>query len=137
MQTVTAREIDEFDNPHGVSARRLLNASDVQVIYFELKPGEGLKTHTTPVDVFFYALEGTGTVEIGDESATIEADTLVESPAGIPHRLENAGEGPFRFLVVKRTAPGAGRHPSPPGERGRGSVPVPRGQEDGPWRALR
>ena len=32
-----------------------------------IKPGKSLKKHVTPVDVFFYVLEGNGIVEIGDE----------------------------------------------------------------------
>jgi mannose-6-phosphate isomerase-like protein (cupin superfamily) len=71
-----------------------------------LKPGQALKRHTTPVDVFFYILEGTGIVEVGEEAKEVEKDTVIDSPKGIPHLLRNTGEGVFRFLVVKlpRTA---------------------------------
>ena len=51
-----------------------------------MQPGEALKRHAPPVDVFFYILEGRGIVEIGDEQQEVVADTLVESPARIPHR---------------------------------------------------
>jgi mannose-6-phosphate isomerase-like protein (cupin superfamily) len=66
-----------------------------------LKPGQSLKKHTTPVDVFFYILEGKGAVEIGDEIKEVEKDTLIESPKDIPHLLRNTGTNIFRFLVVK------------------------------------
>jgi mannose-6-phosphate isomerase-like protein (cupin superfamily) len=66
-----------------------------------LKPGQSLKKHVTPVDVFFYILEGKGTVEIGDEKQEVEKDMLIESPKNSPHLLSNTGEGTFRFLVVK------------------------------------
>jgi mannose-6-phosphate isomerase-like protein (cupin superfamily) len=66
-----------------------------------LKPGQSLKKHTTPVDVFFYILEGKGEVEIGDEIKEVEKDTLIESPKDIPHLLRNTGTNIFRFLVVK------------------------------------
>jgi len=57
------------------------------------------------VDVFFYVLEGTGSVEIGDEKKEASKDMLVESPAGIPHRWMNESTGVFRVLVVKIPRP--------------------------------
>jgi mannose-6-phosphate isomerase-like protein (cupin superfamily) len=111
IDVIKARAAATFENPHGVTARKLHGTEHVQVVQIELAPREGLRTHTTPVDVFFYVLEGNGVLEIGDESVRVEADDLVHSPAGIPHRLENASDVPFRFLVVK--TPGAaagGRH---------------------------
>ena len=60
-----------------------------------------MKKHVTPVDVFFYILEGKGVVEIGDEQQEVSKDTIIESPAKIPHRLLNPGNETFRFLVVK------------------------------------
>ena len=70
-----------------------------------LKPGESLKKHLTPVDVFFYVLEGEGVVEIGDERRTAGKDVLVESPARIPHRWMNESKALFRVLVVKIPRP--------------------------------
>jgi quercetin dioxygenase-like cupin family protein len=66
-----------------------------------LKQGQSLKKHTTPVDVFFYILEGKGIVEIGEEKQEVEKDTTIESPKGIPHLLRNKGESVSKFLVVK------------------------------------
>jgi quercetin dioxygenase-like cupin family protein len=105
IDIVKAAATDTFENPHRVAARMLHRTEHVQVVQIELAPGEGLKRHTTPVDVFFYVLEGTGAVEVGEERADVAADDLVHSPAGIPHRLENGGSTPFRFLVVKTPAP--------------------------------
>jgi quercetin dioxygenase-like cupin family protein len=39
-----------------------------EVIHMALLAGQALKRHTTPVDVFFYVLEGKGVMEVGDES---------------------------------------------------------------------
>ncbi|MBU2549380.1 MAG: cupin domain-containing protein [Proteobacteria bacterium] len=105
----TSRYIDEPDmpNPHRVSARKLHDSEQAQVVHIQLESGEGLKRHVTPVDVCFYVLEGNGVVEIGDDRLEVGADTLVESPARIPHRLENTGDRPFRFLVIKTPRPTA------------------------------
>jgi mannose-6-phosphate isomerase-like protein (cupin superfamily) len=59
----------------------------------------------TPGDVFFYVLEGTGIVEIGDERACCTKDMLIESPARIPHRWFNERTAVFRVLVVKVPQP--------------------------------
>ncbi len=90
-----------FQNAHGVEAKKLCDIPQTSVIYMNLTKGQSLKKHTTPVDVFFYILEGKGIVEIGDESQEVEKDMLIESPKDIPHLLRNIGESPFRFLVVK------------------------------------
>lgn len=101
MRIVDALQAPDAPNPHEVSARPLHDTEHVQVTLVTLEPGESLKRHVTPVDVFFYVIEGEGVVEIGDESETVREDMLVESPARIPHRLLNEGERVFRFLVVK------------------------------------
>lgn len=94
------------ETPHGVDVRKMFDGEHAQVMEIKLMPGESLKKHITPVDVFFYVLEGSGTVEIGDEQVEVAKDQLVESPKGIPHRLLNEGGEPFRFLVVKTPRPG-------------------------------
>ncbi len=90
-----------FQNPHAVEAKRIYDTENAEVIHMSLKPGQSLKRHITPVDVFFYILEGRGIVEIGDERQEVGRDMLIESPKGGPHLLSNPGEGVFRFLVVK------------------------------------
>jgi quercetin dioxygenase-like cupin family protein len=105
MKVVNALEAPEAPNPHGVSARGVHATEHVQVSMVTLQPGEALKRHVTPVDVFFYGLEGEGVVEIGDEQERISRDVLVDSPARIPHRLINDGDDVFRFLVVKTPKP--------------------------------
>jgi len=74
-------------------------------VVITLQPGESLKKHSTPVDVFFYTLEGTGTVEIGNERAGCTKDMLIESPAKVPHRWINDSTAVFRVLVVKVPKP--------------------------------
>ncbi|MCE5215351.1 MAG: cupin domain-containing protein [Methanobacterium sp.] len=70
-----------------------------------MQPGEKLIRHITPVDVFFYVLEGTGIVEIGDEKKEVTTDTLIDSPAKIPYCWYNESDQLLRFLVVKVPKP--------------------------------
>jgi quercetin dioxygenase-like cupin family protein len=92
-------------NPHHVDARKVYESPHAMAVVITLKPGEALKKHITPVDVFFYVLEGTGVIEIGDEKQTVGKDMLVESPARIPHRWTNGSKTVFRVLVVKVPKP--------------------------------
>ncbi|TAJ45036.1 cupin domain-containing protein [Methanofollis fontis] len=95
-------------NPHHVDARKIYDTEHATAVVITLRPGEGLKRHITPVDVFFYVLDGTGIVEIGDERQSVDRDHIVESPAGIPHRWSNEGDADFRVLVVKVPRPTTG-----------------------------
>jgi mannose-6-phosphate isomerase-like protein (cupin superfamily) len=108
MKIVNALQVPESEDVrkvHNISAYPLHANDHVMATMIVLQPGEAMRLHATPVDVFFYALEGTGVVEIGGERQTIVADMLVDSPARIPHRLMNESNAPFRFLVVKTPRP--------------------------------
>ena len=101
MKITKVENISVFQNPHGVEAKKLCDMQGASVIFMALSQGQSLKKHTTPVDVFFYILEGKGIVEIGEETQEVEKDTLIESPKDIPHLLRNTGKDAFKFLVVK------------------------------------
>jgi mannose-6-phosphate isomerase-like protein (cupin superfamily) len=105
MKITEVANIVSGPNPHHVDARKIYDTPHAIAVVITLQPGEALKKHMTPVDVFFYVLEGTGIVEIGDEKKTIGKDMLVESPARIPHRWTNESNAVFRVLVVKVPKP--------------------------------
>jgi len=95
------------DNPHGVDVRRAYDSKYALSSVITMKPGEKLIRHITPVDVFFYVLEGSGTVEVGEERKPVSADTVIESPSGIPHCWYNESKENLRVLVVKVPRPTA------------------------------
>ena len=101
MKITKVSETGAFQNPHGIDAGRLMDMPQAQVVHMKLGPGDSLRRHITPADVFFYVLEGEGAVEIGGEKITVGKDTLIESPANIPHAWYNEGQSVLRFLVVK------------------------------------
>ena len=105
METVNARTAEPTKNPHGVKASMLYDTENAQVVHITLKPGEALKKHKTPVNVFFYVLEGRGVVEIGTDKQEVEADNLVNSPANIPHCWYNESDKDLRVLVIKAPRP--------------------------------
>jgi quercetin dioxygenase-like cupin family protein len=105
MKITSVNETQIKDTPHGVDVRKLYDRDNAQAVHITLKPGEALKPHITPVDVFFYILEGTPEVLVGDERVTTQADNLIESPRDIPHCLYNNSESLARILVVKAPKP--------------------------------
>jgi mannose-6-phosphate isomerase-like protein (cupin superfamily) len=105
MEITKVSEIASSKNPHGVDARPIYSHENVQVIILTLKIGESLRKHITPVDVFFYVLEGKGIVEIGDEKQEVEKDSIVHSPAKILHCWYNESGKPLRIMVAKTPKP--------------------------------
>jgi len=94
-----------IETPHKLDVRRLYDKDSAQAVHIKFNPGESLKPHITPVDVFFYVLEGTLDILVGDEKITVEADSLVESPKDIVHCLYNNSDKIARVLVVKAPKP--------------------------------
>lgn len=105
MKITDIRTLPVSPNPHHVDARKAYESPHAVAVVITLNPGESLKRHITPVDVFFYVLEGTGVVEIGNERSTAGPDMVIESPARIPHRWINESNAIFRFLVLKVPRP--------------------------------
>lgn len=105
METIDAKNAKQIENPHNVKVSKLYDTEHAQAVHITLEPGESLKKHVTPVDVFFYVLEGKGVVEIGDEKKEVGQDTLINSPAKVPHCWYNESEAVLRILVVKAPRP--------------------------------
>ena len=107
MKIIELENVPSADTPHKVLVRKLLAFKHATFVHIELKPGESLKKHITPVDACFYVIEGNGNVEIGDEIKEVKKDDLIFSPAKIVHRLFNSenSEANFKFLVIKTPTP--------------------------------
>lgn len=105
MNIITPDQGSTAYNKDAVLAKKLLSKSEVEVVRIELSHGSSLPVHSTPVEVFFYIIEGTGEVEIGDERQSVQAGSLIESPKDIPHGLHNNSNSPFVVLVVKTPKP--------------------------------
>jgi quercetin dioxygenase-like cupin family protein len=101
----SAKTVEAHQNPHQVDVRRLYDHDNAQVMHMTLQPGQALKPHITPVDVFFYILEGEVDVLVGEETVRVATDNLVESPKDIVHCLSNNTDVVARILVVKSPKP--------------------------------
>ncbi len=105
MKIIKVLETPVTDTPHKVEVRKLYDEPTAQAMHITLKAGESLKPHITPVDVFFYILEGTVDVRIGEETIAVPKDCVVESPKNIVHCLSNSTFTPAKILVVKAPKP--------------------------------
>lgn len=99
MKITEPANVESDPHPHHVDVRRIYESPHAMAVVIPLKPGESLKKHITPVDVFFFVLEGSGVGEIADEKQTVGKGTLVEGPARIPHLWSNESSIQFRALV--------------------------------------
>ncbi len=105
MKIIKIADVKPSENPHHIDARKIYDSQHVQAVHITLKPGESLRRHITPVDVFFYVLTGTGIVEIGEEQKEVKKDSLIESPANVVHCWYNKSNDPLKVLVVKTPRP--------------------------------
>ena len=96
---------EKKNNPHGIDVKLLYDKDVAQTMHITLQAGESLKPHITPVDVFFYVLEGEPTILIDEEKQIVQKDCLVESPKDIPHCIYNYTKNIVRVLVVKVPKP--------------------------------
>lgn len=101
MKISRVAEIPIKENPHKVDVRMLYDKDSAQAVHIRLNPGESLKHHITPVDVFFFVIEGTPDVLVGEEKRKVEENSLVESPKDIVHCIYNNSDEVVRVLVVK------------------------------------
>lgn len=101
MKSACYINLPVIENGHNLAVRKLHENASFKVMHITLKPAERVEIHTTPVDVLFYVLEGTCVVQVGDEKGQFSKDTLIDSPANIPHALYNESYTQVRVMVVK------------------------------------
>lgn len=99
------KDKDIKPNPHGLDAREVYHHEHAQVMHILLNPGEIVKPHQTPVDVFFVVMEGEIEFHIGDEQQIAQTDAVIHSPAKVMHALENKSNAQARVMVAKTPSP--------------------------------
>lgn len=105
MEIRNYKKLDVVETPHGIQAFKLYDKDHAIIMHLLLKAGESLKTHTTPVDVAFYVLEGNPTIMVGDEKVQVKKDDIIESPKDIVHCIYNETDADVRVLVLKMPKP--------------------------------
>jgi mannose-6-phosphate isomerase-like protein (cupin superfamily) len=92
-------------NKNGMVGTKLYSAPEGEIVHIAFEPGAHLPAHKTPVNVAFFVVEGTATIQIGDETADFPVNTTIDSPKEIPHAITNNGSGLLRILVIKMPKP--------------------------------
>jgi quercetin dioxygenase-like cupin family protein len=67
-------------------------AEHTAVVYFEVRPGDHLPTHTDSAEEVLYIVAGEGEAQVGDERGRVAAGDLAVIPAMAPHGIANTGD---------------------------------------------
>lgn len=94
-------DLETSGGKKGITIQKVPHTYETQSVQLTFEAGAVLPLHTTPVDVLFYVIEGTGIVTIGEEKQECQVGTYIESPKDIPHGWENQSDGIFKVLVIK------------------------------------
>ena len=62
--------------------------------------GEGPPLHKHPYIEVAFAIEGSATMTVGDETREVKAGSIVVIPADTPHRFINSGETTLRQIDI-------------------------------------
>lgn len=70
------------------------------------EPGQTQAAHShAGSDKIYYVLEGSGRIQIGDETNDADAGTAVLAPAGVSHAVHNEGPNRLKLLVFMAPKP--------------------------------
>ena len=101
MNIINLKELIGFSRAEKVVAKKIPSEFPAQSVNIVLQSGGVLPIHTTPVDVIFYVIKGTGIIVIGDEEKEVSEGMFIDSPKNIPHGWSNQKEEELSVLVIK------------------------------------
>lgn len=103
MEIIKMTQIPGKEVRGGVTAKQLIKHEHVKVMNIILNPGDVIPKHQVPVDVFFYVIEGKGTLTIGEESAVVSAEDIILCPPNTDMSL--VADQNERFIVLNVKTP--------------------------------
>lgn len=103
MKIIKMNEIEGKKNKRGIVVKQLLKHENAQIMNLVLNPGDVVPAHSVPVDVFFYIVDGRGTLNIGEENAVVEAEDIIVVPPDTKMALK-ADQGE-KFIVLNVKTP--------------------------------
>ncbi len=101
MKIIKMDEIEGKENKRGVVAKQLIRHENTRVMNLVLKPGDEVPEHSVPVDVFFYIVEGKGTLRIGNDEEVVKARDIIVCPPDTKMALKADQGEVFKVLNVK------------------------------------
>lgn len=101
MKIIRSGKGEILNSPKEFSAIKIFENKDTEIIKIDFEIDGFFKKHVSPVDVWFYILEGKGEVEADETKIDVIKGDLIYSPKGTAHKIKNIGELPLEILVVK------------------------------------
>ncbi|MFB6290701.1 MAG: cupin domain-containing protein [Candidatus Bipolaricaulia bacterium] len=101
MKVISMEDIEGKTNKRGIESKQLLKNDDVQIMNLNLEPGDEVPPHSVPVNVFFYVVSGSGTIEVGGNKAVVEKKDIVPCPPETEMSLYADQKEVFSVLNVK------------------------------------
>ena len=101
-------KVERIHDGDGLIKRRNLFGSashlpvDIEILELDEGVSEGDHTHgdNRPLEEFYYFLEGTGEMTIGEEIIPVSINDAVMVPPGVDHGIRNTGQGPLKMMIV-------------------------------------
>lgn len=107
--TVTSRFLFDFDELRDASLGSHLSFIDE----FAVQPGIEIEPHFHNSHEFYYVLEGSGTMRVGDGVREIGPRDLVHIPPNVPHTLKGGSDGILCLaFAASFQEPGEGHTPT-------------------------
>ena len=75
---------------------------------FSVAAGATLRAHQHPTHEYWFVLEGTGIMQVGNEAKRVEVGELLYTPPNTPHMVLNDGDGTFRAFCFAQSYEGQG-----------------------------
>lgn len=101
MKIIRMNEIEGTKNHRGVVSKKLIQNKHTTVMNLILGPGETIPEHSVKVDVFFYVVNGKGTIRIGEDEAVVGEKDIILCPANTVMELKADQDDRFEVLNVK------------------------------------
>lgn len=103
MDIIKLEEIEGSKRWDGVITKEVLKNDDTKVMNLALEAGDIVPEHSVPVNVFFYIVEGKGSLQIGEEEKVVEVKDIIPCPPNTTMSLK-ADQGE-RFVVLNVKTP--------------------------------
>lgn len=101
MKIIKINKLKGKENKRGVFTKKLINHDNATVMNLTLTSGDIVPEHSVPVDVFFYVVEGKGTLKIGEEEKVVEEKDIIICPPNTKMSLKADQGVKFSVLNVK------------------------------------
>lgn len=75
---------------------------------FEVNPGEELLAHKHPTHEYWFVLQGTGVMQVGQEAFEVKPGDLIYTEPNTPHKLKAHDGELFRSFCFAQGYPGQG-----------------------------